>query len=193
MTSLIARVRSELADDTTLGDQALQDMLDARGTTVQTLLLPRAPSYTTHASGTAWLEDGALLYPIPGIIFPGWQDWTLPMRDSYANDIMVWWLQTAYQILTPLVTPTDYTLDSMTGVVTTPAADRRGLLLVGRSYLLWAACADALERMAISTPIGSITKVTAGGDSVEFANAQTQLFARAAMFRSRGSGGGLAL
>jgi len=194
MTSLIARLRSELAGDTTLSDQALQDILDARGSTCQALLMPRAPAYTTHASGVGPLEDNAAVYAIPGIIFPGWHDWNLLYADTYASDILIWWLQTAYQSIAPLATPADYTLDPWTGIVTTPTLDRRGLLLIGRSYLFYAACADAWERLAFSLPAGDeVRKLTSGGDTVEFASAQSQALARAAAFRSRGSGGGLAL
>lgn len=195
MASLIGRLRAMLNDDTTLTDQALQDLLDARSASVGGLLIPRAPGYRTHASGYQDLEEGALLYAVPGILFPGWNGSTVQWREQAAIDVRIWWLEGSYVSITPLATPTDYTIDSSSGTVSTPAADLRGLMLTGRSYVLNAAAADGWARLAgrLATTGGEIKSLTSDGDTVLFTSAHALALSMVAYYRSLGSGGNLAI
>lgn len=53
-----------------------------------------------------------------------------------------------YGYNTQLVETTDYTADYQRGIVTTPAANYRGLRMLGKAYDLHAAAADGWERIA---------------------------------------------
>lgn len=191
MSTLIAQLRTMLNDDTLFTDQQLQDQLDSLGSAVQILLVPRAPAYTLHLSGGVSMEDGALVYAVPGIIFPGWTDARLSDSSQVASDILIWWLQSAYTLLTPLVLGTDYTIDSATGRVTTPTADRRGLLLVGTSYNLDQSASAEWEQIA-SRYVGMVD-IVAGADQAKTSQLFAQAKAMSEIFGARGSGSALAL
>jgi hypothetical protein len=83
-----------------------------------------------------------------------------------------------------LVEGTDYTIDLSRGIVSTPAADRRGLMIQGSAYDLNAAAADGWERVA-AAHVGEFDVSHDDGSSLKRSQVHDQALTQAAKYQSK--------
>jgi hypothetical protein len=88
-----------------------------------------------------------------------------------------------YGYNTMLIETTDYTVDYQRGVVTTVAADRRGLKMLSVAYDVYGAAADGWQSIATTT-LGAGGKISGLGYSIDASSASSDALSMASHYRA---------
>lgn len=160
LTSLIPRVRTLISDPggtgETFSDQDIQDVLDESRIDLRYLALREMPSYV----------NGTLSY----------LDYYVPKGSAMLEDGMTLW-----QYLYSQVTPAS--IEPIMGHFVFAASTLPPVYLIGKSYDVWRAAADLLERKAATF----VTRFdfSSDGQSFHVSQASTQLLKLAASYRQK--------
>lgn len=134
----------------------------------------------TDAVAQQLLDDRAVFFDVPlQPRIPFYLQHISPWENLEEGSVTVVY----YGYNSTLTLTTDYTVDSQRGVVTTVAADRRGLRMQSIAYDLFGAAADGWEQLATASA-GLGGKISGLGYSIEGSSAKIDALELAARYRA---------